>query len=65
VHFYVEPDVVAEAERVCALFHKPHDGLKIGAAARNHVARHYNWASQLASLDAIMGCDDARAEAAE
>jgi polysaccharide biosynthesis protein PslH len=65
IHFYVEPNVAAEAERVCALLDQPHDGLKTGAAARAHVIQHYGWAGQLAPLDALMGNSPARAEAAE
>ena len=65
VHFYAEPTVTAEAERVCALLDQPQDGLKTGAAARAHVVRHYGWAGQLAALDALMGYGSARAEAAE
>jgi polysaccharide biosynthesis protein PslH len=64
-HFYVEPDVAAEAERVCALLESPQQGVKTGAAAREHVVRKYGWASQLAPLDAIMGYDGVCAEAAE
>ena len=65
VHFYVEPDVAAEAERVCALLDQPQDAFKTGAAARAHVIRHYGWESQLAPLDDLMGYQSARAEAAE
>jgi polysaccharide biosynthesis protein PslH len=64
-HIYVEPNVAAEAERVCALLDQPQDALKTGAAARAHVMRHYGWESQLAPLDALMGFSPARAEAAE
>lgn len=64
-HFYVEPNVAAEAERVCALLDEPQAALKTGAAARTHVMRHYGWESQLAPLDALMGFASARAEAAE
>ncbi len=64
-HFFVEPDVAAEAARVCALLAQPDAGRKIGKAARTHVARHYAWASQLAPLDALMGLQPAHAEAAE
>lgn len=53
-HFFVEPDVEAEAARVCALLAKPETALKIGKAARAHVAAHYGWAGQLAPLDALM-----------
>ncbi len=65
LHFYVEPTVLAEAERVCALLDAPQDALKTGAAARAHVLRHYGWESQLARLDALMEYVPARAEAAE
>lgn len=65
IHFYVEPDVIAEAQRVCALLDRPLEALKIGAAARGHVVRHYGWESQLAGLDGLMGYSQARAEAAE
>lgn len=64
-HFYVEPNVTAEAERVCALLNHSHEALKTGAAAREHVIRHYGWESQMAPLDALMGYHPARAEAAE
>lgn len=64
-HFYIEPNVAAEAERVCTLLDQPQDALKIGAAARAHVVRHYGWESQLAPLDDLMGYQQARAEAAE
>jgi sugar transferase (PEP-CTERM/EpsH1 system associated) len=63
-HFYIEPDVSAEAERVCALLDQPQEALKTGAAARAHVIRHYGWDRQLAPLDDLMGCQPARAEAA-
>jgi polysaccharide biosynthesis protein PslH len=65
LHFCVEPTVLAEAERVCALLDAPQDALKTGAAARAHVLRHYGWESQLAPLDALMEYVPARAEAAE
>jgi sugar transferase (PEP-CTERM/EpsH1 system associated) len=65
VHFYVEPNVAAEAERVCALLDQPQQGLKTGASARAHVIRDYGWESQLAPLDALMGYQSVRAEAAE
>jgi len=64
-HFFIESTVVAEAERVCALLDQPQEGLRIGAAARAHVIRHYGWESQLAPLDDLMGYQPARAEAAE
>ncbi len=65
VHFYVEPDVAAEAERVCALLGQPQDAAKTGAAARAHAIRHYGWEGQLAPLDDLMGYRPGRAEAAE
>lgn len=55
VHFHVEPDVEAEAARVCALLGDSKSALAMGKAARAHVVAHYGWAKQLASLDAIMG----------
>jgi sugar transferase (PEP-CTERM/EpsH1 system associated) len=64
-HFNVEPTVVAEAERVCALLDHPQAALKTGIAARAHVVRYYGWESQLAPLDDLMGYQPARAEAAE
>ena len=64
-HFYVEANVRAEAARVCELLAKPETRLNIGAAARAHVARHYNWSGQLAPLDALMGYRPVQAEAAE
>lgn len=64
-HFYIEPDVSGEAERVCALLDHPQEALKTGAAAREHVIRHYGWESQLGPLDDLMGYQSARAEAAE
>jgi polysaccharide biosynthesis protein PslH len=54
IHFFVEPDVAAEAERVCALLDRPQDGIKNGAVARAHVVQHYGWEYQLAPLDALM-----------
>ncbi len=54
VHYFVEPDVEAEAARVCALLAKPTAALRVGKAARKHVAEHYGWAGQLAPLDALM-----------
>ncbi len=65
VHLYTEPNLAAEAERVCALLDQPQEALKIGAAARAHVVRHYSWESQLAPLDDLMGYQPVRAEAAE
>jgi glycosyltransferase involved in cell wall biosynthesis len=64
-HFNVEPTVVAEAERVCALLDQPQAALKTGIAARAHVVRYYGWESQLAPLDDLMGYQPASAEAAE
>ncbi|MBL0924753.1 MAG: TIGR03087 family PEP-CTERM/XrtA system glycosyltransferase [Sphingomonadaceae bacterium] len=54
VHFYVEPDVFAEAERVCALLDQPQAALKTGVAARAHVVLHYGWDTRLAALNALM-----------
>jgi polysaccharide biosynthesis protein PslH len=65
VHIYVEADVGAEAERICALLDRPMEALKTGAAARAHVARHYGWERQLAPLDDLMGYQPLRTEAAE
>jgi polysaccharide biosynthesis protein PslH len=65
VHFHVEPDVEAEANRVCALLGDGKSALEMGKAARAHVVAHYGWASQLASLDAIMDYQRPFAEAAE
>jgi polysaccharide biosynthesis protein PslH len=65
IHFYVEPDVSAEAARVCVLLDQPQEALKTGAAGRMHVSLHYGWESQLAPLDDLMGYQPARAEAAE
>lgn len=53
-HFYVEPDVVAEAARVCSLLDEASSGIAVGRAAREHVIAHYGWQSQLAPLDPIM-----------
>ena len=64
-HFYVEHDVNAEAARINALLTNINSALKMGQAARAHVAAHYGWAGQLAPLDAIMGYERAVAEAAE
>jgi polysaccharide biosynthesis protein PslH len=63
-HFYVESNVMAEAQRVCDLLDKPQECLRIGGAARAHVARHYGWESQLSPLDDLMCYQPARAEAA-
>lgn len=65
IHFFVEPDVTAEAERVWALLDQPSAALEIGAAARAHVIQHYGWENQLSPLDDLMGYQPARAEAAE
>ena len=65
LHLYVEPNVKAEAERVCALLDHPQEGLHIGAAARAHVVRNYSWATQLAPLDDLMEYRSVPAEAAE
>ena len=65
IHFFVEPDVAAEAERVCALLDQPSAALEIGAAARAHVTQHYGWESQLSPLDGLLGYRPARAKAAE
>jgi sugar transferase (PEP-CTERM/EpsH1 system associated) len=53
-HFYVEPDISAEAERVCALLSGTDAGLAVGKAARDHVIAHYEWQSQLAPFGPIM-----------
>lgn len=65
IHFFVEPNVFAEAERVCALLDQPSAALEIGAAASAHVIQHYGWESQLSPLDDLMEYQPARAEAAE
>ena len=64
-HFYVEADVRAEAERVCALLADTAKALAIGQAARGHVMQHYGWEAQLAPLDALMGFEARAAEASE
>jgi polysaccharide biosynthesis protein PslH len=64
-HFDVEPNVEAEAARVCALLDDSKFALDMGKAARAHVVAHYGWASQLAPLDAIMGYQRPLVEAAE
>jgi polysaccharide biosynthesis protein PslH len=65
IHLHVEPDVEAEAKRVCALLGDSKAALEMGKAARTHVVAHYGWASQLAPLDAIMQYQRPLAEAAE
>jgi polysaccharide biosynthesis protein PslH len=65
IHFYVEPDVEAEARRVCALLRDSSSAVATGKAARAHVVAHYGWAQQLAPLDAIMDYQRPSAEAAE
>ena len=55
VHFYVEPDVGAEAARVCTLLSETATALGTGKSARAHVMAHYGWQSQLALLDELMG----------
>ena len=65
VHFYVEPNVEAEAARVCDLLGEPQNGLSMGATARAHVIQHYSWKTQLAPLDDVMDYQSLRAEAAE
>jgi sugar transferase (PEP-CTERM/EpsH1 system associated) len=64
-HFFVEPNVSAEAARVCALLNDTNSALKMGQAARTHVSAHYGWAGQLAPLDAIMGYQRAVVQVAE
>ncbi|MBA4305310.1 MAG: glycosyl transferase family 1 [Sphingopyxis sp.] len=54
-HLFVERDVRAEAERVCALLADPTRALAVGKAARDHVCTHYGWQRQLAPLDRLMG----------
>lgn len=54
-HLFVERDVRAEAERVCALLADPTRALAIGKAARENVCTHYGWPRQLAPLDRLMG----------
>ena len=53
-HLFVESNVRAEAERVCALLADPMHALAVGKAARDHVLEHYGWPSQLAPLDKIL-----------
>jgi polysaccharide biosynthesis protein PslH len=53
-HLFVESNVRAEAERVCALLADPMHALAVGKAARDHVLTHYGWPSQLAPLDKIL-----------
>jgi polysaccharide biosynthesis protein PslH len=65
IHFYVEPDVEAEARRVCALLRDSSSAVATGKAARAHVVAHYGWAQQLAPLNAIMDYQRPSAEAAE
>ncbi len=65
VHFYVETDVIAEAERVSALLDEPQQALKTGVAARAHVVRQYGWETRLAPLAHLIGHLPEQAEAAE
>ncbi len=64
-HYFVEPDVTAEASRVIALLGDAPNCRKIGEAARAHVVQHYGWAGQLAPLDRLMQYQSPLAEAAE
>lgn len=54
VHYFIEPDVAAEAARVIALLGDPKTCKNIGANARAHVVKEYGWTRQLASLDFVM-----------
>jgi polysaccharide biosynthesis protein PslH len=64
-HYFVEPDVVAEANRVIALLSDTTKSRAIGESARAHVVQHYGWAGQLAPLDKLMQYQSPLAEAAE
>jgi polysaccharide biosynthesis protein PslH len=63
-HFYIEPDVNAQAARICALLKDINGALKMGQAARSHVTAHYNWAGQLAPLAGVLGYQHAGSEVA-
>lgn len=65
LHYFVEPDVDAEARRVIALLSDANMSRKTGEAARLHVVGRYGWAEQLASLDELMPYRPFLAEAAE
>ena len=64
-HYFVEPDVAAEAARVIWLLSDATASRKIGEAARAHVIEHYGWAGQLAPLDDLMQYQMPAIEAAE
>jgi polysaccharide biosynthesis protein PslH len=64
-HYFVESDVVAEANRVIALLSDTTKSRAIGESARAHVVQHYGWAGQLAPLDKLMQYQSPLAEAAE
>ena len=64
-HYFVEPDVEAEASRVIALLSDPAKSRKIGESARAHLNQNYGWAGQLAALDELMQYHPPLAEAAE
>jgi len=64
-HYFVEPDVAAEAARVIWLLSDATASRKISEAARAHVIEHYGWAGQLAPLDDLMQYQMPAIEAAE
>jgi sugar transferase (PEP-CTERM/EpsH1 system associated) len=65
IHYFVEPDVEAEASRVIALLSDPAKSRKIGEAARAHAIQHYGWQRQLGPLDGLMQYRPRLAVAAE
>ena len=64
-HYFVEPDVEAEASRVIDLLGNASKSWKIGESARAHVTQNYGWTGQLAALDELMQYHPPLAEAAE
>ena len=64
-HFCVAGDAAGEAERILALLADPARAAAMGQAARAHVAAHYDWDSQLALLDDLLGDPACIVEAAE
>ncbi len=65
IHYFVEPDVSAEASRVIDLLGNASKSWKVGESARAHVIQNYGWAGQLAALDELMQYHPPLAEAAE
>lgn len=57
LHLLVEDDPVMMAKAILALLDNPERAREIGLAARRQMEARYDWGSNLAALDAMLGLD--------